>query len=112
MTAAGVLNPNARIKAYTRSLSETVHAVGKPTPLINQLNTDYLAQSMKAHAVRSSRNPRDIAMRKVAEAKMAELAEQIRLWKAMSDPDGKRLHEALSVRRFERETRRMKAGQL
>jgi hypothetical protein len=56
---------------------------GAPLTLRQQLNSEYMAQMMKARAVAKSRNPKDVAMRKRAESYMADLAEQLTLLDAI-----------------------------
>jgi cytochrome c556 len=56
---------------------------GAPLTLRQQLNSEYMAQMMKARAVAKSRNPKDVVIRKRAEAYMAELAEQLTLLDAI-----------------------------
>jgi hypothetical protein len=78
-------------------------------PLLDELNGDYMAQMVIYRRFAKSRVPAEVRICKAAKAQMTDLEEQIRLWKAMSDLDGKRLHEALCLRRFERKTIRGKS---
>jgi cytochrome c556 len=61
----------------------TQQSTGAPLTLRQQLNSEYMAQMMKARAVAKSRNPKDVAMRKRAEAQMADLSEQLTLLDAI-----------------------------
>jgi cytochrome c556 len=61
----------------------TQQTTGAPLTLRQQLNSEYMAQMMKARAVAKSRNPKDVVIRKRAEAYMAELAEQLTLLDAI-----------------------------
>lgn len=56
---------------------------GTPLTMRQELNSAYTAQMLKARAVRHSRNPADIAMRKRAEASMTDIEEQLTLLDAI-----------------------------
>ena len=71
MTALGIHNPNSK---WMREYNGRSGGISLPRPfdMRRELNAAYTAQMMKVRAVAKSRNPKDIAMRKRAEAVMAE----------------------------------------
>jgi hypothetical protein len=77
----------------------------RPFDLRRELNSEYTVKMMVARGVAKSRNPKDIAMRKRAEAQMADLAEQLNILDAIEfiqEIDVEKLHKAIVM--FEAET--------
>jgi hypothetical protein len=74
MSLHSSMSPSAMLKRSLRDQS-----TGAPLTLRQQLNSAYNCQSMKARGYAGSRNPKDIAARKVAVAYMADIAEQLTL---------------------------------